>query len=205
MAHATAQAKEFEAKFKEDEHIKLDFVVEGNYTEYLNPTVSGEKGEFVDDKPSSEALMIIYVNGVYQRLHRILSTSDTFYTYIKDGVNTINNNTIIIGSEGCDIDLYNIKLYEKPLSPKEVVFNYAYETPKFEDRISIINRNDIWTDAKNDISKLFDISRDKLEKQLPDLPIFSFRMHEENKDKYIVGKYYKVIMSKDEIYDIIEQ
>ena len=28
---------------------------------------------------------------------------------------------------------------------------------------------------------------------------------EENKDKYIIGKYYKVIMSKDEIYDIIEQ
>lgn len=28
---------------------------------------------------------------------------------------------------------------------------------------------------------------------------------EENKDKYIVGKYYKVMMSKDEIYDIIEQ
>lgn len=191
----------FEAKFKEDEQIKLDFVVEGFYTEYHNPTVSGTKGEYTDDKPSSEALMIIYVNGVYQRLHRILSTSDTFYTYIKDGANTINNSNIIIGSEGCDIDLYNIKLYEKPLSPKEVVFNYAYETPKFEDRISIINRNDIWTDAKNDITKLFDISRDKLEKQLPDLPIFSFRMHEENNDKLPEDKKNWKFLTKSAYYN----
>lgn len=193
--------QKFEAKFKEDEHIKLDFVVEGNYTEYLNPTVSGEKGEFTDDKPSSEALMIIYVNGVYQRLHLIGSTSDTFSSYIKDGAYTVNNSPIIIGSNGCDIDLYNIKLYEKPLSSKEIVFNYAFDTPRFEDRISIINRNDIWTDAINDISKLYDISRDKLESHLPDLPIFSFVMHESNKDALPVDKKNWKFLTKSTYYN----
>lgn len=193
--------QKFEAKFKEDEHIKLDFVVEGNYTEYHNPTVSGTKGEYTDDKPSSEALMIVYVNGVYQRLHLIGSTSDTFSSYIKNGAYTVNNSPIIIGSEGCDIDLYNIKLYEKPLSSKEIVFNYAFDTPRFEDRIAIINRNDIWTDAINDISKLYDISRDKLESHLPDLPIFSFVMHESNKDNLPVDKKNWKFLTKSTYYN----
>jgi hypothetical protein len=181
----------FEAKFKEDEHIKLDIVVEGFETEYFNPTVSGTKGEDVaegEDAKSSEALVIIYVNGVYQRLHRILSKSDTYSEYLKGGSYVTNNCPIVIGSEGCDIDLYSVKLYEKPLSSKEIVFNYAFDTPKFEDRISIISRNDIWTDSVNEISKLYDIDRAKLEKQLPDLPIFSFQMHESNKNVLPVDK-----------------
>lgn len=184
----TKSGNKFEAKYKEDEQIKLDIVVEGIKTEYHNPTVSGESGEFTEDKPSPEALIIVYVNGVYQRLHKIESENDTFSEYVKDGKFVVNNSTLKIGSEGCDIDLYNIKLYEKALSSKEIVFNYGFDTPKFEDRISIINRNDIWTDAINEISKLYDISRDKLTAKLPNLPIFSFAMHESNNDNLPVDK-----------------
>ena len=194
----------FEAKFKEDEHIKLDIVVEGFETEYYNPTVSGTKGEDVatgDDAKSSEALVIIYVNGVYQRLHRILSTSDTYSEYLKGGSYVTNNCPIIIGSEGCDIDLYSVKLYEKPLSSKEIVFNYAFDTPKFEDRISIISKNDIWTDSVNEISKLYDIDRAKLEKQLPNLPIFSFQMHESNNDKLPEDKKNWKFLTKSTYYN----
>lgn len=194
----------FEAKFKEDEHIKLDIVVEGFETEYYNPTVSGTKGEDVatgDDAKSSEALVIIYVNGVYQRLHRILSSDDTYSEYLKGGSLVTNNCPIVIGSEGCDIDLYNVKLYEKPLSSKEIVFNYAFDTPKFEDRISIISRNDIWTDSVNEISKLYDIDRTKLEKQLPDLPIFSFQMHESNNDALPVDKKNWKFLTKSTYYN----
>lgn len=181
----------FEAKFKEDEQIKLDIVVEGNYKEYYNPTVSGEKGEDVregEEAKSSEALVIIYINGVYQRLHRIRSTADTYCQYLKDNVYVDNNCPIVIGSEGCDIDLYSVKLYEKPLVSRDIVFNYGFDTPRFEDRIAIISRNNIWTDKEDEKSKLHDIVRGSLETHLPNLPIFSFKMHESNKDVLPVDK-----------------
>lgn len=181
----------FEAKFKEDEQIKLDIVVEGNYKEYYNPTVSGEKGEDVregEEAKSSEALVIIYINGVYQRLHRIRSTADTYCQYLKDNVYVDNDCPIVIGSEGCDIDLYSVKLYEKPLVSRDIVFNYGFDTPRFEDRIAIISRNNIWTDKEDEKSKLHDIVRGSLETHLPNLPIFSFKMHESNKDALPVDK-----------------
>lgn len=181
----------FEAKFKEDEQIKLDIVIEGNYKEYYNPTVSGTKGEDVaegEDAKSSEALIIIYINGVYQRLHRILSTSDTYSEYLKDGSYVTNNCPIVIGSEGCDIDLYSVKLYEKPLISRDIVYNYGFDTPRFEDRIAIISRNIIWSENPDEKSKLHDIVRKDLETHLPNLPIFSFEMHESNADALPVDK-----------------
>lgn len=199
----------FEAKFKEDEQIKLDIVVEGNYTEYNNPTVSGEKGEDVaegDDAKSSEALIIIYVNGVYQRLHKINGTPDmlsydTFSIYQKNGEFVQNNSHIIIGSEGCDIDLYSVKLYEQPLISRDIVYNYGFDTPRFEDRISIISRNIIWTDDINPITKLYDIDREKLIEHIPNLPIFSFQMHKNHKDNLPVDKKNWKFLTKSTYYN----
>lgn len=156
------------AKFKEEEKVRVDIVIEGKYKHYKTNSLVGD-GSKNESKPEEidQALIIIYINGVYQRLVNFDLKSDNF------NQNVNKANYITIGSEGCDIDLYTIRIYEDALDFRSLLNNYSYDTPNPEDRIKLKVENDIFVDNETDENgrPLIDIG--KLKKARPALPIWT--------------------------------
>lgn len=164
---ATLKANTFDLgiEFKEDTRIKIDFVIEGKQTKYDYDTVIGTEGT-VKEGSSNEALAIIYVDGVYQGL-RVIPSSTSFL----QGNSTSDPAIIHFGSEDCDLDIYNIRIYDQALNPMQIVNNYSYDTPNFNDKIAIAKRNNIF-DETSTIPNKPNINIEKLRIARPELPFF---------------------------------
>ena len=165
------------ANFKEDERIKLDIVIEGGVIDddpnnpnlYKYDTVVGSSG--TPFKGSDfEFLMIIFIDGVYQKL--ALIPANTTFTQ-----KTPQN--IVFGSDDCDLDVYNIRVYNYALNIDQVVKNYAFDTPKPEDKIAIALRNNIFNNPENNRP---DIDIQKLREARPDLPFFYVQLDPKHKE-----------------------
>lgn len=160
-----------QAKFRENTRVKIDFVIEGKKTEYKYTTIAGKDATEADwekDKTSSEALCIIYVDGVYQTL-KVIPNDTTFL----QGNSTVEAKEIVFGSEYCDLDIYNIRIYDTALTPSQIVNNYSYDTPKYEDKLAIAARNDIFD---NTAGNKPNINIANLRKARPDLPFWYAKM-----------------------------
>lgn len=154
------------SKFKEDTRIKMDIVIEGNTTTYTYNTVVGTDPTAADYErtgESPECLAIIYIDGVYTGI-TLVNESTTFL----QGSSVIAPKNIVFGSEDCDLDVYNIRIYERALTCDEVVKNYSYDTPELESKVAIVQRNDIFNSASNNRPT---IEIGKLEKARKDLPL----------------------------------
>lgn len=161
-----------QAKFRENVRIKIDFVIEGIQNEYTYTTIAGKdatEDDWETGKTSREALCIIYVDGVYQAL-KVIPNGTTFL----QGRTGSPAKTIRFGSEDCDLDIYNIRIYDQALTPAQIVNNYAYDTPKYEEKLAIAKRNDIF-DATS-IGNKPNINIEKLRKARPELPFWFFKM-----------------------------
>ena len=161
-----------EAKFRENTRIKIDFVIEGIKNEYNFTTISGKDADPEKDwitDTSKEALCIVYVDGVYQSL-KVIPNGCSF----KQGRSGIPAQTIRFGSEDCDLDIYNIRIYDQALTPAQIVNNYAYDTPKYEEKLEIAKRNDIF-DATS-VGNKPNINIEKLRKARPNLPFWYVKM-----------------------------
>ena len=156
-------------EFKEDTRIKIDFVIEGKKIPYDFNTISGKDATEFESGTSEEALCVIYVDGVYQGL-KVIPASTTFL----QGNSYVDASPIRFGSEDCDLDIYNIRIYDQALTPAQVVNNYAYDTPNFNDKIAIAKRNDIF-DATS-LGNKPNINIEKLRLARPDLPFFYVKM-----------------------------
>ena len=157
--------KSISCNFKEDERIKVDIVIEGAQQLYNYDTVLGTSGT-VYKGSDYESLMIIFIDGVYQRLALIPANT----TFVQKTPQNIR-----FGSEYCELDVYNIRMYDFALNIDRIVKNYAYDTPKFEDKIAIAKRNNIFTNVTNNRPNI-DIQ--KLRKARPDLPFIYVQMAE---------------------------
>lgn len=136
------------ANFKEDTHVRIDLVIEGRETIY-NYTDGSEI------KQSAEAFMWVFIDGVYQKLQQITSTSN----FMQEVAQSIK-----FGSDDCAVDLYLVRAYRSALNFKNIGDNYAYDTPKTEDKIAIAKRNDVFDSAMQ-------VDYQKLRAARPDLPI----------------------------------
>lgn len=152
--------------FKEDERIKLDIVIEGSQILYEYDTVVGKDGTIFKGS-GLESLMIIFIDGVYQRL-ALIPENTTFLQQTPQNIK--------FGSEYCDLDVYNIRMYNFALDIDKVVKNYAYDTPKFEDKIAIAKRNNIFDNPENNKPNI-DIK--SLREARPDLPFIYVEMAED--------------------------
>ena len=164
---ATLKANTFDLgiEFKEDSRIKIDFVIEGKQAQYDYDTVSGKGGD-VFKGTAYEALAVVYVDGVYQGL-KVIPNSTSFLQG-----NSYNDPAIIrFGSNDCDLDVYNIRIYDQALTPMQIVNNYSYDTPNFNDKIAIAKRNNIF-DETSPIPNMPNINIEKLRIARPDLPFF---------------------------------
>ena len=139
--------------YKEDTRVRIDLVIEGQPITYT-----------YDDngvtKTSDEARMIVYVDGVYQQMLLLSSVSN-----FAQGI----SQPITIGSEYCDVDVYCIRAYRTALDMKGITDNYAYDTPKVEDKIAIAKRCDVFDSSLN-------VSYPKLVTARPNLPIMLIGM-----------------------------
>ena len=159
-------------EFKEDTRIKIDFVIEGKKIPYKFNTISGKDATQFETGTSEEALCVIYVDGVYQGL-KVIPASTTFL----QGNSYVDASPIRFGSEDCDLDIYNIRIYDQALTPAQIVNNYSYDTPKFEDKIAIAKRNDIFEAAgTNSLGNKPNINIEKLRLARPELPFFYVKM-----------------------------
>lgn len=168
------------ADFKEDTRIRLDFVIDGKQWPYSYDTVwteandKGEagKGETVSKKDTEhEALAIIYVDGVYQAL-AIIPEGDS-YMQSNGGV------PIRFGSEECDLDIYNVRIYNQALSPIQIVQNYAYDTPNVKNKLAIAERNQDVLTVNPKLPHKPNINIEGLRRARPALPFFYVEMDAE--------------------------
>lgn len=171
---ATMYSNNFDlyADFKEDTRIKLDIVIEGKQNEYEYDTVSGT-GKDGDDVTfakgtAKEALAIIYIDGVYQALAVI--PEETSFMQADGGM------PIRFGSAECDLDIYNIKIYNYALNPIQIVQNYSYDTPNVKNKLAIASRNlNVLTIVPETPNKP-NINIEGLRLARPELPFFYVEM-----------------------------
>ena len=160
--------------FKEDTRIKIDFVIEGKKIPYDFNTISGKDATEFESGTSEEALCVIYVDGVYQGL-KVIPASTTFL----QGNSYNDPSSIRFGSNDCDLDIYNIRVYDQALTPAQIVNNYAYDTPNFEEKIAIAQRNDVF-DATS-LGNKPNINIEKLRRARPELPFYYVKMELDSK------------------------
>lgn len=170
------------ANFKENSRIRLDFVIEGSLTTYtqkswvpIDPLKPG-KGQQISNAPSTEAMMLMYIDGVYVGLSEYGTKGGTNFKHS-------TNNPIVFGSDSCDLDIYKIRIYKNALNCIEIMDNYAYDANGVTNKTAIALRNNIFAPAQGIKRNKPDIDLAKLRTARPELPIFTVRLddkHNEN-------------------------
>lgn len=91
------------------------------------------KVSFVADPATS--ILYVYINGVLSGIERY-SSADKFQTGAK---------SIVFNSDYCDLDLYNIRIYNQPLSFDGVVRNWIADAPNLDEKRERYLENHITT------------------------------------------------------------
>lgn len=108
--------KSIGTRYKEDEHVRLSFVVE-------------KKGE--------NHLMLCYINGI---LSGVVQYPDD------DDFSQGSSVGITIGSNDCTIDLYNIRVYDNDLTRHQIIDNWIADTQSGIEKRDRYVRNNIYDD-----------------------------------------------------------
>lgn len=111
-----SEQSEISTQYKENEHIRLTFVAE---------------------KRAENRLIYIYLNGIM--------CGATQYPDDDDFSQTTPVN-IVVGSAGCTIDLYTIRVYNNNLTRYQVLENWIADTQDIEEKIDRYNRNNVYDD-----------------------------------------------------------
>lgn len=112
-------------QYKEDEHVRLSFVVE---------------------KSSENRLLLCYINGIL---------SGVIQYPADDDFSQMAPVNITVGSSECGIDLYCIRVYKNDLTREQVLNNWIADTQTIDQRLERYNRNNVYDEySKIVISKL---------------------------------------------------
>lgn len=129
-----SEQSEVNVKFKEDEHIRLGFVVENR---------------------SSNRLIYTYLNGIISGITQYPNDDD---------FSQITPVNITLGSVGCDLDIYNIRVYDMPLTHYDMLNNYIADTADLQRKLELYTANNIHDNYGN-------IVYNKLINQIPIMTI----------------------------------
>ena len=105
-----------DTRFKEEERVRISFVVE---------------------KRTLNRLIYIYINGIMSGAAQYPS-EDNFQQKVPQD--------IMIGSEGCTIDLYNIRVYDNDLNQYQMLDNFIGDLDDYDKALAIYNRNQVYND-----------------------------------------------------------
>lgn len=109
-----SEQSEISTQYKEDEHVRLAFVVE---------------------KRSSHRLLMIYINGI---LSGVVQYADD------DDFSQTSPVGISIGSSECTTDIYCIRVYDTDLSRYQVLDNWIADTQALGDKSERYRRNEVF-------------------------------------------------------------
>ena len=109
-----SEQKEISTMFKEDEHVRISFVVE---------------------KRSENRLIYIYINGVM---------SGTVLYPLDDDFSQVQPVGITIGSDDCTTDIYCIRVYNNSLTRHQILGNWIADTQNVEEMLSRYKRNNVF-------------------------------------------------------------
>lgn len=125
IAAFRSQQSSISTQYKEDEHIRLTFVVEKN---------------------TDNRIIWMYINGI---------ASGAMQYPVDDNFRQLGPNIIELGSNDANIDVYNIRIYDNSLSSKQVVSNWIADTQNPILKAERYYRNDNYNDKNEIvISKL---------------------------------------------------
>lgn len=93
---------------------------------------------FVINSKSGNRLLELYINGIRSGAVRY-GNGDSILHQTPKG--------ITISSEGADVAIRNIRVYEKALNDDEVLSNYIYTRPTANEIITLYHSNDVLTDS----------------------------------------------------------
>ncbi len=116
-AFFSSELSNVSTKFKEEEHIRLSFVVENRLR---------------------NRLIYIYINGVM---------SGTIRYAENDDFRQLPPVNIQIGSPDCTVDIYNIRSYNTDLNQYQVLNNYISDLGDITEKLAIYTRNQIFDPA----------------------------------------------------------
>lgn len=117
-AMASAQSS-INTQYKEDEHIRLSFVIE---------------------KRTGTKLMMVYLNGICSGAVAYPDSDDFMQN---------NAVEISIGSSECTIDLYHIRVYNSDLTRQQILLNWIADTQLGAMKKARFARNDVYDDYGN--------------------------------------------------------
>ena len=117
LAKMKSQQKEIQTQYKEDEHVRLSFVVEKNVETHL---------------------ILMYLNGIM---------SGCVQYPFDDNFRQLEPVGISIGSNDATLDIYNIRVYDNNLNRKQVVGNWIADTQSGALRKDRFLHNDNYNDA----------------------------------------------------------
>lgn len=113
-----SQQSAVNVQYKEEEHIRLTFVVE-KVSEYTN------------------RLFYVYLNGVMCGVIQYPTT---------DNFSQNNPQIISIGSNTCTIDIYSIRIYDNDLTRSQVLENWVVDTQNIDEMLARYSRNNIYNE-----------------------------------------------------------
>lgn len=113
-AKLDSEQSSISTQYKEDEHVRIAFVVE---------------------KQSENRLIHMYINGIDSRVVQYPVGDDFQQT------SAVN---ISIGSDDCTIDVYNIRVYDNSLTRHQIVENWIADTQDGATMLDRYNRNNIF-------------------------------------------------------------
>lgn len=163
----------YSCEYRENTRLRLDLVIDGKSSTYDDPTTEDPNRKW------TESLAWIFVDGVYQLISNLK----------KDfSLKQLTPKNIVFGSEDCELDIYSIRIYKKPLDFVQVIQNYSFDAPVPSDKILIAQRNNLLT--VDQTTKELTITENALQTARPELPILKFDMAEDtllpvNKDDWI--------------------
>ena len=135
----SSQQKSLMTQFKEDEHVRISFVIDPTTTDrlilcYINGVLSG-----VDQYPSDDN---------FQQPHPVIIT---------------------IGSKEVTTQIYNIRVYDRPLSRFDIVHNWICDKQDADEMLAAFEHNDVYDETYSQILM------EKLPKDLPYMVIYPQR------------------------------
>ena len=145
-AKLKSEQSEISMQYKEDEHVRVSFVVE---------------------KRAEHRLLLIYINGIASGVIQY-PTNDDF-----SQVTPVN---IVAGSNGCTLDIYNIRMYDNDLTRYQILDNWIADTQVGADMIDRYNHNNVYNEYG-------DIVIEKLPSDLPYMIITAEELPQSKGDK----------------------
>ena len=153
VEHGGSQAHVY-SYFTEGERVSFTLVINGTTTECVNDDGNGHR------EVTYKNLAFLYLNAVMVRI----------FEYKNESWEQIVKKNIVFGSPEAGVTIYSISGWDKAITMKEVVNNFAFDTPLLADKIAIAKRNNIL------LSDGSTIDVNKLHEALPNTPIITWFM-----------------------------